>query len=112
MLASGADDGVVRLWDAATGQQLQAFQAASLPVFSVAFSPDGATLACASNDNAVHLWDVRPNVPLRQYLQVYRFDGLDLKPLPSVNLYGDSGFRTETLAAVRMNSAPATRPSN
>jgi len=92
-LASGADDGVVRIWDTATGRQLQALRASNLPVFSVGFSPDGKTLACASNDTTIHLWDVRPNVPLRQYLQVYRFEGLDLTPLPAVNLYGDNGFR-------------------
>ena len=33
-LASGADDGTVRIWDAATGRQLQALRASSLPVFA------------------------------------------------------------------------------
>ena len=65
----------------------------------ISFSPDGQTLAGASNDNTIHLWDVRPNVPLRQYLQLYRFDGLDLIPLPAVNLYGDSGFAALTIKA-------------
>jgi WD40 repeat protein len=97
MLGSGADDGVVRLWDSASGRQLQAMHASDLPVFGVSFSPDGKMLACASNDNAIHLWDIRPNIPLRQYLQVYRFDGLDLTPLPAMNLYGDSGFNAEAL---------------
>jgi WD40 repeat protein len=79
---------------------LQALHASNQPVFDVSFSPDGKTIAAGSNDTAIHLWDVRPRAPLREYLQVYRFDGLDLAPVPPVNLYGDSGFRASTTEAV------------
>jgi WD40 repeat protein len=110
-LAAGADDGIVRLWGAATGQQLHSLQASGLGVFGVSFSPDGRTLACASNDNAIHLLDVRPKVRLRQYLQAYRFDGLDLMPVPAANLYGDSGFRAEAVATFNWsgNHRPPTQ---
>jgi WD40 repeat protein len=114
MIAASADDGVVRFWEAATGRLLQAVQASPQGVFGISFSPDGATLACGSNDSVIRLWDVRPNVPLRQYLQLYRFEGLDLVPVPAVNLYGNGGFRAEAPAAVpRMPiPVPATRPSD
>ena len=61
-LASGNDDGTVRLWDVADpahprplGQTLTGGGAA---VNSVAFSPDGHTLASGSDDGTIRLWDV------------------------------------------------------
>jgi WD40 repeat protein len=58
LVASGADDETVRLWDAATGKQLAAFQQAGGRVNAVAFSPDGALLASGSRDGPIRLWDV------------------------------------------------------
>ena len=43
-LASGSGDNTVRLWDAATGRELARLEGHSDSVFSVAWSPDGATL--------------------------------------------------------------------
>jgi WD40 repeat protein len=60
-LASGGEDGTVRLWDvrqpnAAASAVLHAHQAG---VLAVAFSPGGQTLASASADGTVRLWDMR-----------------------------------------------------
>ena len=57
-LATGGDDGTVRLWDVATQQQIGAPMTASSIVNSVAFSPDGTSLATAGGDGTVQLWDV------------------------------------------------------
>jgi len=57
-LASGSRDGTVRLWDAATGEELRTFAGHTRKVTSVAFSPDGTTLASGSWDGTVLLWDV------------------------------------------------------
>ncbi len=59
-LAIGSDDGTVRLWDVATGQQIASRASAATPAWSssVAFSPDGKTLASGSADGTVRLWDV------------------------------------------------------
>ena len=83
-----------------TGYELQTIRAASDStggVFGVAFSPDGKTLAAGSDDAAIHLLTIQPNVPLRQYLRIYQFDGLELTPLSADNLYGGSGFRALTI---------------
>ena len=58
-LASGSDDGAVRLWDVASHRQIGApLTGHTDAVSSVAFSPDGKTLASGSGDDSVRLWDV------------------------------------------------------
>ena len=56
----------IRLWDAATGQQLYALTGHEGEVRSVSFSPNGQTLVSDSTeDNTIHLWDVNTGQQLR-----------------------------------------------
>ena len=59
VLASGADDGLVRLWDIQTQRLIFVFEGHSNRITSVAFSPDGHMLASASYDRTVRLWDIQ-----------------------------------------------------
>jgi WD40 repeat protein len=57
-LATGGDDGNVRLWDVATHQEIGAPMSSGLAtVEALAFSPDGTTVAAGSSDGTVQLWD-------------------------------------------------------
>ena len=59
-LAIGEKNGKIELWDTKTGEKLPFFhqQDTSKRVFSLAFSPNGTSLASGSEDNLVRIWDL------------------------------------------------------
>src|SRR5262249_23988787 len=63
-LAASGRDGVIKFWDAHTGQPLPTFHAGEHIVFSVAFSPDGRRLAASCLDGRVKMWDLKAGTQL------------------------------------------------
>src|SRR5215831_15010751 len=78
LLASAGGDGMVRLWDPATGRPVGAPLRASgrNGVFAVAFSPDGRLLASAGGDGTVRLWDPATGQPVGAPLQTGAQNGV------------------------------------
>ncbi|MCL4203294.1 MAG: CHAT domain-containing protein [Pirellulaceae bacterium] len=56
VVASGSDDGTVRLWDARARKTLHVLDAKQSAVASVAFSQDGKLVAAGCTDGAMFVW--------------------------------------------------------
>jgi WD40 repeat protein len=65
LLATGSNDGTVKIWNVQTGGLIRTLEGHSGPVNSVIFSPDGELLASGSSDNTVRIWHVSDGTLLR-----------------------------------------------
>merc|ERR1740130_1433552 len=57
LVVSGSDDETVRVWEAATGKEVQKLEGHSSDVTSVAFSPDSKLVVSGSDDKTVRVWE-------------------------------------------------------
>ncbi|MEU9477323.1 TIR domain-containing protein [Streptomyces sp. NPDC048191] len=56
LLVTGGNDGVVRLWEPATGQGRRILRGHGRRIGTLSFSADGALLAAGGNDGVVRVW--------------------------------------------------------
>jgi tRNA A-37 threonylcarbamoyl transferase component Bud32 len=56
-LATGGEDGVVRVWDAVLGKEKLALRGHTKAVRGVCYSPDGRRVAAVGDDGTVRIWD-------------------------------------------------------
>jgi WD40 repeat protein len=58
LLASGSEDGLVRIWDRIYGRLVTLEEGVNINCNSVKFSPDGNILASGSDDGVIRLWSL------------------------------------------------------
>ncbi|ETO05742.1 WD-40 repeat protein [Reticulomyxa filosa] len=57
-IVSSSFDKTVRVWDVASGKQIQTFKGHIDNVLHAEFSPDGHNIVSCSQDNTIRLWDI------------------------------------------------------
>ncbi len=57
-LATGGEDGVIRLWEVSSRQERRRFTGHTGWAYRVVFSPDGSRVASVSNDTTAVIWNV------------------------------------------------------
>jgi WD40 repeat protein len=67
LLLSAHDEGMLILWEGATGRELRCFKGHEGMVQSVAFSPDGKFVVSGSADRTVRVWDVETGQELQRF---------------------------------------------
>ena len=87
-MATAGRDKLVKIWDVISGKQVASLAGHTSPVGSVAFSPDGLSLASKSMNREVKIWDV---VTWRELRQLHSRSFESSKPsLSYIDLIGDS----------------------
>lgn len=72
-ILTAGSDGIVRLWDAATGRLRQSFRGDSHPLIDAALAPDGSVVVAGGGDGFLRFWDTS-NGQLLWTLQAHRSD--------------------------------------
>jgi WD40 repeat protein/transcriptional regulator with XRE-family HTH domain len=65
-IASAGDDGVARIWDPRSGEDLMIFEGHTDGVIGIDFSPDGKYLVTSSFDGTVRLWEIASGREVRR----------------------------------------------
>jgi WD40 repeat protein len=66
-IGTSSADHLLKLWNAATGEELATLTGNGAPVSSMAISPSGLVLASGARDNTIKLWDIPQTKPVRVF---------------------------------------------
>jgi WD40 repeat protein/DNA-binding SARP family transcriptional activator len=88
---TGGLDGIARLWDLSTGQELRQFIGHTTVInFGVSFSPDGKEVLTGSWDNTVRLWDASTGQQLRVFTTLGPVNSVNFSPDGKLILAGSN----------------------
>jgi len=66
-IASGAADGIVKVWDASRGQTSVTYRGHTAAINAVSWSPDSSQIASGGTDGTVQVWDAATGRSLFTY---------------------------------------------
>ena len=80
ILASGRGDGVVQLWDMATGRLIRSLKGNGKDVSSIAFANDGHTLVAANSEGLIDIWNADGGNLVRSIKDKYGLSCIKMLP--------------------------------
>ena len=63
-IASGSDDGTIRIWDVTKGKEVRSIDSGHGWVLSLSYDPDGELLASGGRDGTVKIWGPKSHEPI------------------------------------------------
>ena len=91
-IAGASDDNTIRIWDAQTGREIRKIEAHSLPIFAMAMSPDGKTVASAANYGAAKVAGKELINRLENLRELSRIRLWDIASGRALGSLGDASF--------------------
>ncbi|SBW22496.1 WD40 repeat-containing protein [Candidatus Protofrankia californiensis] len=89
IIATGGDDGTVRLWNITTGHQVGRLGGHTGPVRAIAFSPDPTIIATGGDDGTVRLWNITTGTTIATVVGLAEGGWSVLLPDGSAKIDGD-----------------------
>eukprot|EP01038_Epipyxis_sp_PR26KG_P009821 gene9821-13214_t len=86
LIASGSEDGCVRVWEGRTGELLSVMKGHSGAVSSVAFSPNDTLIVSGGSDPFALVWDTHTGE------QIMKLDGIHQSPITTVGFSPDGMY--------------------
>jgi WD40 repeat protein len=77
-LITGSCDRVIKRWDFVTGECLRTYSGHTNWVWSIAYTLDGRSIASASEDGTIKIWDLNRSQPLHTLQLKHPYQGLQI----------------------------------
>jgi WD40 repeat protein len=66
-IAGGSVDGIIHIWNVASGVEITLLVGHSKPVLDLAWNPDGTSIISSALDKSVRIWDVATSQQIEQF---------------------------------------------